>query len=173
MATLQTHDEVELAKLLLAIHPWAKQARFMRSGGEAMTVAVRIARASTGRDKIAVCGYHGWHDWYLAANLATPEGNSSKDANFVGRLDKHLLPGLDPKGVPSVLAGTTLPFHYNKLDELDAGRIWRRSSWRRRGMPIPSRGSWKACASGATESALGSCLTKSRSAGGSAWAERI
>ena len=120
MATLQTHDEVELAKLLLAIHPWAKQARFMRSGGEAMTVAVRIARASTGRDKIAVCGYHGWHDWYLAANLATPEGNSSKDANFVGRLDKHLLPGLDPKGVPSVLAGTTLPFHYNKLDELDA-----------------------------------------------------
>jgi glutamate-1-semialdehyde 2,1-aminomutase len=115
MATLQTHDEVELARLLLQIHPWAKMARFTRGGGDAMAVAVRIARASTGRDKIAVCGYHGWHDWYLAANLATPN-----DENFVGRLDKHLLPGLDPKGVPSVLAGTTLPFHYNKLDELDA-----------------------------------------------------
>lgn len=115
MATLQTHDEVELAKLLLQIHPWAKQARFTRTGGEAMAVAVRIARASTGRDKVAICGYHGWHDWYLAANLPLPT-----DGNFVGRLDKHLLPGLDPKGVPLVLAGTTLPFFYNKLDELDA-----------------------------------------------------
>jgi len=114
MATLQTHDEVELARLLLKIHPWASMTRFARTGGEAMAVAVRIARARTGRDKVAVCGYHGWHDWYLAANLATPG-----DEAFVGRLDKHLLPGLDPKGVPSALAGTTLPFHYNKLEELD------------------------------------------------------
>lgn len=115
MATLQTHDEVELAKLLLEIHPWAHQARFTRTGGEALAVAVRIARAGTGRDKIAICGYHGWHDWYLAANLPAPGEES-----FVGRLDKHLLPGLDPKGVPAALAGTTLPFHYNKLEELDA-----------------------------------------------------
>jgi glutamate-1-semialdehyde 2,1-aminomutase len=84
-------------------------ARFARSGGESMAVAVRIARARTGRDKIALCGYHGWHDWYLAANLGGAD-----------RLTGHLLPGLEPKGVPAGLAGTVLPFHYGRLDELDA-----------------------------------------------------
>jgi glutamate-1-semialdehyde 2,1-aminomutase len=111
MATLQTHDEVELAELLLEIHPWAQQARFTRAGGESMAAAVRIARAGTGRDKIALCGYHGWHDWYLSANLA----GSKSDP-----LQGHLLPGLDPAGVPAALAGNTLTFHYNQLAELDA-----------------------------------------------------
>lgn len=109
MATLQTYDEVELAKLLLEIHPWAENARFTRAGGESMAAAVRIARAHTGRDKIAICGYHGWHDWYLAANLSESK-----------HLNAHLLPGLDPAGVPSGLAGNTLTFHYNNLEELDA-----------------------------------------------------
>jgi glutamate-1-semialdehyde 2,1-aminomutase len=115
MATLQTYDEVELAKLLLEIHPWAHNARFTRAGGETMAVAVRIARAFTGRDKIALCGYHGWHDWYLAANLPAPDGDADTD-----RLTGHLLPGLEPRGVPSGLAGTTLTFRYNRLDQLDA-----------------------------------------------------
>jgi glutamate-1-semialdehyde 2,1-aminomutase len=109
MATQQTTDEVELARLLIEIHPWAQQARFTRTGGEAMAVAVRIARAFTGRDKVAVCGYHGWHDWYLAANLSH-EGY---------QLDAHLLPGLQPAGVPRGLAGTVFTFRYNQLDELD------------------------------------------------------
>jgi len=109
MATQQTHDEVRLAKLLCEIHPWADMARFPRTGGESMAVAVRIARAATGRDKVAICGYHGWHDWYLAANLV--EGADG--------LKGHLLPGLDPAGVPKGLAGTTLPFNYNRLDELE------------------------------------------------------
>lgn len=110
MATQQTHDEVELAAKLLEIHPWAAMARFPRTGGESMAVAVRIARAATGRDKVAICGYHGWHDWYLAANLgAGPDP-----------LAGHLLPGLEPAGVPAGLRGTTLPFAYNQLDELEA-----------------------------------------------------
>ena len=109
MSTLQTYDEVELAELLLEIHPWAELARFTRGGGESMAAAVRIARASTERDEVALCGYHGWHDWYLAANLIGSD-----------QLGGHLLPGLDPAGVPAALACHTHPFHYNRLDELDA-----------------------------------------------------
>src|SRR4030042_2042584 len=107
MSTLNCPEEVELAELLFELHPWAAMARYARGGGEAMTVAVRIARASTREDRIIFCGYHGWHDWYLAANLA------EKTA-----LDGHLLPGLEPTGVPRSLRGTALVFHYNKIDEL-------------------------------------------------------
>lgn len=107
-SSLNCPEDVELAELLCELHPWADKARFARGGGEAMAVAVRIARAYTGRDKIAFCGYHGWHDWYLAANLGT------KDA-----LGEHLLKGLEPRGVPAVLQGTALPFRYNHLDELE------------------------------------------------------
>lgn len=109
MATLNCAEEVELAELLCEIHPWADMVRYARSGGEAMALAVRIARAASGRDRVAFCGYHGWHDWYLAANL-----------NEDNALDGHLLPGLDPAGVPRALRGTALPFHYNKLEELEA-----------------------------------------------------
>ncbi len=107
MSTLNCPEEVELAEFLCELHPWASRVRYSRSGGEALTIAVRIARASSGKDKIAFCGYHGWHDWYLAANLAGDEG-----------LDGHLLPGLTPNGVPKGLAGSALPFRYNQIDEL-------------------------------------------------------
>lgn len=107
MSTLNSPEEIELANILCEIHPWAKMVRYARSGGEAMAIAVRIARARSRKDKIAFCGYHGWHDWYLAANLAD-------DKN----LDGHLLPGLKPAGVPRGLKGTAIPFHYNDLDEL-------------------------------------------------------
>jgi glutamate-1-semialdehyde 2,1-aminomutase len=70
MSTLNCAEEVELAELLLDLHPWADMIRYARTGGEAMAVAVRIARAYSGKEKVAFCGYHGWHDWYLAANLA-------------------------------------------------------------------------------------------------------
>jgi len=123
MATQQTADEVELARLLIEIHPWAQQARFTRGGGEAMAVAVRIARAATGRTKVAICGYHGWHDWYLAANLASATSPDSATAqppsSDVRPLDGHLLPGLLPAGVPRELSGTVATFQYNRLDELD------------------------------------------------------
>lgn len=108
MCTLNCPEEVELAELLLKLHPWAGMVRYARTGGEAMAVAVRIARARAGKSKIAFCGYHGWHDWYLSANLAD-------DKN----LDGHLLPGLEPKGVPRCLKGTSVPFNYNKITELE------------------------------------------------------
>lgn len=108
MGTLNCPKEVELAELLLKLHPWVDMVRYARTGGEAMAVAVRIARACTGKDKIAFCGYHGWHDWYLSANLAD-------DKN----LDGHLLPGLEPRGVPRSLKGTSIPFNYNKIEELE------------------------------------------------------
>lgn len=108
-SSLNCPEEVELADLLCELHPWADMVRFGRCGGEAMAIAVRIARAATGRDKIAFCGYHGWHDWYLAANVGTDNA-----------LGDHLIPGLDPAGVPKALAGTAFPFSYNDVDSLAA-----------------------------------------------------
>ena len=108
MSTLNSPEEVELAELLVRLHPWAHMARFARTGGEAMAIAVRIARAYSGKDRVVFCGYHGWADWYLAANLADKKN-----------LDGHLLPGLDPAGVPRNLRGTTLTFAYNNIEELE------------------------------------------------------
>ncbi len=108
-SSLNCPEDVELAELLCEIHPWAEKVRYARTGGEAMTVAIRIARAFTGRDKIAFCGYHGWHDWYLAANLGTENA-----------LGEHLISGLDPRGVPKALKGTAYPFRYNHIEELQA-----------------------------------------------------
>ena len=107
MSTLNSPNEVELTKLLLEIHPWADMARYSRCGGEADAIAVRIARAASKKDKIAFCGYHGWHDWYLSANWNT------KDA-----LGDHLLNGLSPEGVPKNLKDTAFPFKYNDYDGL-------------------------------------------------------
>ena len=106
-SSLNCPEEVELARELCRIHPWAKKVRFARAGGESMAVAVRIARAYTNRDKVAICGYHGWQDWYLAANLGTENA-----------LGEHLLPGLSPAGVPKTLQGTAFTFRYNHIEEL-------------------------------------------------------
>ena len=109
MSTFNCAEEVYLAERLIELHPWADMVRLARTGGEANAISIRIARAATGKDKVAFCGYHGWHDWYLSANL----GDDST-------LDGHLLPGLEPKGVPQNLKGTMLPFNYNKIEELEA-----------------------------------------------------
>ena len=106
MCTLNAPEEVELAELLLSLHPWAQMVRYARSGGEAMAIAVRIARAASGKDVVLFCGYHGWNDWYLAANLADDSA-----------LDGQLLPGLKPAGVPRGLRGTALPFAYNDVEQ--------------------------------------------------------
>lgn len=107
MSTLNCPEEVYLAEKLMEINPWADMARFARSGGEANSIAIRIARAASGKDKIAICGYHGWHDWYLSANH-----------NGSDELSGHLLPGLSAKGVPQNLKDTVYPFHYNNYEEL-------------------------------------------------------
>tara|TARA_B100001250_G_C19722186_1_gene754366 strand:+ start:19 stop:1320 length:1302 start_codon:yes stop_codon:yes gene_type:complete len=108
MSTLNAPEEVELTEKLINLHPWADMARFARSGGEANSVAIRIARAASGKDNVAFCGYHGWHDWYLASNLADSNG-----------LDGHLLPGLNPNGVPRNLKNSIYPFEYNDFDRLE------------------------------------------------------
>jgi len=99
--------ELELAEALCRVLPCAEMVRYAKTGGEACAMAVRIARGVTGRDKVLICGYHGWHDWYLAANL-TAESN----------LNTHLFPGIEPIGVPAALAGTTIPFAYGDVAAL-------------------------------------------------------
>ena len=108
ISTLNNLYELKLAKLLIQIHPWSQQAKFARTGGEANAIAIRIARVATNNGKIAVCGYHGWHDWYLAANIKSKDG-----------LDEHLLSGLETNGVPKSLEGTVFPFRYNDYQELE------------------------------------------------------
>lgn len=105
-SSLNAPEEIELAEKLIELHPWADMARFARSGGEAMSIAVRIARAATGKDKIVFCGYHGWTDWYLAANLGKKEA-----------LDNQWIAGLNPNGIPKGLTGTAIPFKYNDIDD--------------------------------------------------------
>ncbi len=108
MCSLNFAEEVFLSDKLLQLHPWADMVRYARSGGEALAVAVRIARASTKKEKVVFCGYHGWSDWYLAGNLY--------EKNALGG---HLLDGLNPLGLPKGLTGTAIPFHYNNLEEFD------------------------------------------------------
>ena len=107
MSTLNSTEEIQLAEKLIEIHPWAQMVKFTRSGGEANAVAVRIARASSSKENVAICGYHGWHDWYLSANL--------KNSN---NLNVHLMKNLPIRGVPSKLKGSTFSFNYNDFNQL-------------------------------------------------------
>lgn len=109
MCTLNAPEEVSLAEKLIELHPWADMVRYAKAGGEAMAMAARIARAYTKKEIVLVCGYHGWHDWYLSANLV--KGDPLADVH---------LKGLDPTGVPRGLAGSNLIFHYNDIDEFKA-----------------------------------------------------
>jgi len=107
ISTLNPPEDVELAKILLNDHKWAGGVRFARCGGESMAIVARIARAYTGREKILFCGYHGWHDWYLAANIKSKKN-----------LDFQLLPGLEPLGVPKNLKDTIIPFRFNNRADI-------------------------------------------------------
>ena len=108
LTTLNVPEEVELAEMLIKIHPWADNVRYARTGGESMSMAIRIARAYTKKEKILFCGYHGWHDWYLSANLKSEK-----------ILNNHLLTGLEPLGVPKCLKGSVIPFKFNDFEEIE------------------------------------------------------
>ena len=105
--TLNSTEEIEFAHKLIDVDDFADSVKFARTGGEAMSIAVRIARASSKKEKIAFSGYHGWSDWYLATNLGSKNN-----------LDDHLLPGLSPLGVPEGLKSTVVPFKYNDSEDL-------------------------------------------------------
>ena len=105
MSTLNCLRGNEPAERLVELHPWAEMVKFARTGGEANAISIRLARAASGKDIVAFCGYHGWHDWYLSANLSDSEN-----------LKGHLLPGLDPLGVPKEPsgAGITIPLQRHR-----------------------------------------------------------
>lgn len=109
MSSLNNPTELDLAEKLIKLHPWSNPGmiKLTRGSGEACSMAVRIARAVSGKDVVAFCGYHGWHDWYLSANLSDSQ-----------QLNDHLLPGLEPLGVPKALKGTAKPFKFNQFKEL-------------------------------------------------------
>jgi len=106
MSSLNAPEDVACAELLISLHPWAEMVRFARTGGESMAIAVRIARSYSRKDIVMFCGYHGWHDWYLSANL--------NDGDALGA---HLLSGLSPSGVPRYLKGSSVPFYFNDLED--------------------------------------------------------
>ena len=108
MTTLNSTEEIQLAERLVELHPWSNMVRFTRTGGEANSVAIRIARAASGKDKVAICGYHGWHDWYLSSNI--------KNSN---NLNTHLMYQVPVSGIPKILKNTAIPFDYNNFKQLE------------------------------------------------------
>ena len=108
MSTFNCPEDVYLAERLIDLHPWSDMVRFARSGGEANAIAIRIARAAAGKEKLQFADIT---DGTIGIFLRTWV------KNYV--LDGHLLPGLEPKGVPRELEGTTLPFAYNDFEGLE------------------------------------------------------
>lgn len=107
MSTLNCPEEVLLAEKLIELHNWADMVKFARTGGEANAIAIRIARAASGKDNVAICGYHGWHDWYLAANISNKNN-----------LNKHLLKNIPVNGVPKELKKNIYTFEFNDFDKI-------------------------------------------------------
>lgn len=108
MCTLNAPEEVELAELLLELHPWAEQVRYAKTGGESLAIAIRIARAATKKEVVLFCGYHGWNDWYIAANLGDNKA-----------LDGQHIAGLSTLGIPKGLKNTIIPFRYNDIQNFE------------------------------------------------------
>ena len=108
MSTLNCPEEVMLAKELLSLHKWAGKVRFARTGADAAAIAVRLSRVFTNKEKVIICGYHGWQDWYLAANI-----NNKK------LLNKHLFPNLKIDGIPKEYSKYTYSVNYGDLEKIN------------------------------------------------------
>ncbi len=93
--SLPTTLEYDVAKLFVEMVPCADMVRFTKTGSDATTAAIRLSRAYTKKDKVAVCGYHGWHDWYIGATT------------------KNL-------GIPKCVRDCTVSFEYDSLSSLEA-----------------------------------------------------
>jgi glutamate-1-semialdehyde 2,1-aminomutase len=106
--SLATDLEPELAERLVEIIPCAEMVRFGKNGSDATSAAIRLARAYTGRDRIAMAGYHGWHDWYIgttARHLGVPQAVRDLSSNFAFN-DADALEDLlkaDPGGFAAVI----------------------------------------------------------------------
>ena len=107
MSSLNCKEEILFAEEILKANKWAGMVKFARGGGEANSIAVRIARCNTKNTNIAFCGYHSWHDWYVSSNLTSKKS-----------LDGHLIEGINVKGTPNSFVNTSFPFKYNDLDGL-------------------------------------------------------
>ena len=105
MSTLNCVEEVSLSQQLIKMHPWSSMCKFTRTGAEASAVAIRIGRIYSKKNKIAICGYHGWHDWYLSVNLKGKK-----------KLDTHLFKNLNIDGVDKNLKNSSVAFKHNDLD---------------------------------------------------------
>ena len=108
MSSLNCPEEVYLAEKMLSIHPWGDMVRFARTGSEANCIALRASRSYNGRDKVIICGYHGWHDWYLAVNL--------KNKNS---LNNHLYKLENLNGITNNLKNNIFSFDYNDFNQLE------------------------------------------------------
>jgi glutamate-1-semialdehyde aminotransferase len=93
--SLATELEIELAERLVDMIPCAEMVRFGKNGSDATTGCVRVARAATGRERLIICGYHGWHDWYVGTTVRN-------------------------KGVPAIEASLSDRVPYNDLDAVHA-----------------------------------------------------
>lgn len=105
MSTLNCVEEVSLSQKLIKMHPWSSMCKFTRTGAEASAVAIRIGRIYSRKNKIAICGYHGWHDWYLSVNLKGKK-----------KLDTHLFKNLNIDGVDKNLKNSSVAFKHNNLN---------------------------------------------------------
>jgi glutamate-1-semialdehyde aminotransferase len=105
MSTLNCVEEVKLSEKLIKMHKWSSMCKFTRTGAEASAVAIRIGRIYSKKNKIAICGYHGWHDWYLSVNLRGKK-----------KLDTHLSKNLNIEGVDKNLKNSSVSFAHNNLN---------------------------------------------------------
>jgi len=91
--SLMNKLEIEVAELLVKNIPSAEMVRFGKNGGDATTIAIKIARAVTGKNKIAFCGYHGWHDWFIA---------STDKSDGIPKFNKNLIHSFEYNNIESL-----------------------------------------------------------------------